>query len=91
MTNRMVLAFFAGCAFRDLTRWVWSRFLAWKFEREFDAAQKRMIGCKHTYAARVNFGGDHEFMVDKCLNCWALYINDEWAASTAPPPNARRT
>ena len=49
---------------------VYSRFLFWKWDREYHAAVERMRGCAHEHTMFVDVGAIHE----KCRDCWALRV-----------------
>ena len=50
---------------------MYMRFLFWKWDREHNAAVKRMRGCEHKRTMFVNVGAVHE----KCRDCWALLVH----------------
>jgi hypothetical protein len=87
VTRSLLVAFFLGFLVRDVVRTVYGRFLAWKFEREFVAAQRRMIGCKHERIVVVDVGAGT--MTDKCRDCWAIRVYGPpdlvWTPNSAPP------
>ena len=87
----LLAAFVSGLFVRDLLKIAHGRFLMWKFEREFEAAKLRMIGCTHERVTKVDVSGGAFAPVDKCLSCWALRIhipgtNSGWTPNSARPP-----
>jgi hypothetical protein len=70
----------------------YGRLLMWKWEREFEASKRRMIGCKHERTVKVDLSGGSGFVTDKCLNCWAIRAffspnatQLEWTPNSSPP------
>jgi hypothetical protein len=67
-----------------------ARFWAWRLERDYQRALRRLAGCSHQRTIVVDVG----VQADKCLDCWALRMDDgpfpgEWFANSARPPSAR--
>lgn len=83
----IVVAFLVGLFVRDVIKIAVQRYSAYRFERDFAASEKRMIGCAHARTIRVNTGS----WTDKCLDCWAIRITTGpdtayWISNCAPPP-----
>lgn len=72
----------------------YSRFLFWKWDREYHDAVKRMRGCTHERTMFVDVGTVYE----KCIDCWALHVPKlggewptnkmEWTPNSADPERA---
>ena len=52
----------------------YSRFLSWKWDREYHAADERMRGCAHKNTMFVDVGSPPYNCVEKCRDCWALRL-----------------
>jgi hypothetical protein len=64
----------------------YSRFLFWKWDRESDAAHKRMRGCEHVRTIFVNVGSSPYDCIEKCRDCWALRLPKlGWTPNMADP------
>lgn len=84
----------------DLIRQTYSKFLFWKWDREYYAAARRMRGCAHTRTMFVDVGTPPYDCVEKCRDCWALRLPKlggewptkelEWTPNTANPRRARQ-
>jgi hypothetical protein len=81
MTRTVLVALASGFVARDVVRLAYNRFLMWKFERDFEAANKRMLGCKHERTIRIDVGG----LTSKCRDCWAILINGTWGPNCVHP------
>lgn len=87
----------------NLIRQAYSRFLFWKWDREYDAAERRMKGCAHARTMFVDVGTAPFDCVEKCRDCWALRLPKlgdepsewpakelEWTPNAANPRHARQ-
>lgn len=77
----------------DLIRQAHARFLFWKWDRNYHAANKRMRGCVHKNTMFVDVG----VVLEKCRDCWALRVSAldgsdrmEWTPNSASPRYARQ-
>ena len=53
---------------------VYSRYLSWKWDREYDAAKERMRGCAHENTMFVDGGSPPYNCIEKCCDCWAIRV-----------------
>lgn len=74
---------------------VYSRYLFWKWDREYHAANERMRGCTHENTMFVDVGSPPYNCTEKCLDCWALRVPKlgsvhemEWTPNSARPSRA---
>lgn len=77
---------------------LYSRFLFWKLDREYRAAECRMRDCQHTNTMLVDVGSPPYDCVEKCCDCWALRLpvlgqerlrgKREWTPNCASPKRA---
>ena len=88
MTRRDLFEFVVGgYAFYFTQRTYWyvrARYVNWKFERDFRAAEARMRDCPHTETAVIDTGMGLDGNSRKCKACWAICIHGMWAANSAP-------
>lgn len=77
---------------RKAAEQLYSRFLFWRWDRQYHSAVRRMRGCAHARTMHVDVG----MTLEKCRDCWALRVPTlhdpsqmEWTPNSAPPP--RRT
>ena len=82
---------------RNAVLQAYSRFLFWKWDRDYYAAVDRMRGCVHARTIFVDVGAVYE----KCWDCWALRVPTldeaglrhgkmEWTPNSAPAHRARQ-
>lgn len=84
----------------NLVLQAYSRFLFWKWDLEYHAADRRMRGCTHARTMFVDVGSPPFNCVEKCRDCWALRLpklggewptNElEWTPNMARPSRARQ-
>ena len=77
----------------NLLKRAYSRFLFWKWDREYYAAAKRMLGCSHARTMLVDIGA----IAEKCCDCWALKLpvldgsgGMQWTPNCAPAKKAKK-
>jgi hypothetical protein len=58
----------------NLIQRAYARFLFWKWDRESEAAHKRMRGCAHERTMFVDVGSPPYDCIEKCRDCWALRL-----------------
>lgn len=87
------LGFALGGFGRDAARLAWNRYMTWRYNRAFDAAQERMRDCAHERRILTDCGMG--LNTEKCLDCWALYFTNgpasgQWCANQASPREAQK-
>ncbi len=98
--NPWFLGFSLGYTANTLVRIITVRYSAWRFNRDFAAAEARMAKCSHIHMMKIDIGLGTEHMADKCLDCWALCLdispgpNGEkqgkyWTPNSAKPPSSK--
>lgn len=76
----------------NLLHKAYQELLFWKWDLEYQAAQKRMRGCTHTNTMLVDVG----VTIEKCRNCWAILVpmfdgseGMQWLVNCASPRRSR--
>lgn len=105
MNQSLLVAFFLGLLVRDVAKYAHGRFLMWKFERQYEAAKLRMVGCKHERTIEINLAPGLELppladgttsdglFTNKCLDCWAIQAfgtGTKWTPNSASPEVYKR-